>query len=159
MPSRILIADEPTTALDVTVQAQIFDLLNSLKAKVGTAIIMITHDMGAIAEMAQRVLVMYAGRVIEQADVRQILTDPKHPYTKGLISCVPHLNRNPQAERQPLQEIPGIVPALNRLGKGCPFSPRCIHSDSRCQEEMPPLESIGNRHSVACWLTERGQEI
>ncbi len=152
---RVLIADEPTTALDVTVQAQIFDLLNDLKERTGTAIIMITHDMGAIAEMAQRVVVMYAGRIIEQADVVQILTDPRHPYTQGLIRCVPHLTQNPTAERPPLLEIPGVVPPLTQLGSGCPFAPRCEYADAKCRAEMPPSRTIGDSHDVACWLTER----
>ena len=152
---RVLIADEPTTALDVTVQAQIFDLLNDLKKKTGTAIIMITHDMGAIAEMAQRVVVMYAGRIIEQADVKQILTDPRHPYTQGLIRCVPHLTRDPGADRPPLLEIPGVVPPLTHLGSGCAFAPRCQHADARCHREAPAPRAVDGGHDVACWLTER----
>ena len=152
---RVLIADEPTTALDVTVQAQIFDLLNDLKERTGTAIIMITHDMGAIAEMAQRVVVMYAGRVVEQADVTQILTDPRHPYTQGLIRCVPHLTQTPSAERPPLLEIPGVVPPLTQLGSGCPFAPRCEFADGQCRSEMPPSRAIDDGHAVACWLGER----
>ncbi len=152
---RVLIADEPTTALDVTVQAQIFDLLNDLKEKTGTAIIMITHDMGAIAEMAQRVVVMYAGRIIEQADVKQILTDPRHPYTRGLIRCVPHLTREPKVERPPLLEIPGMVPPLTHLGSGCAFAPRCEFADAKCRVEMPPSMAMDSGHAVACWLMER----
>ncbi|MDP7547273.1 MAG: ABC transporter ATP-binding protein [Alphaproteobacteria bacterium] len=152
---RVLIADEPTTALDVTVQAQIFDLLNDLKQKTGTAIIMITHDMGAIAEMAQRVVVMYAGRIIEQADVGQILTDPRHPYTQGLIRCVPHLTQNPSVERPPLLEIPGVVPALSQLGQGCAFAPRCQYADAKCRAEMPTSSTVDGGHDVACWLAER----
>jgi peptide/nickel transport system ATP-binding protein len=152
---RVLIADEPTTALDVTVQAQIFDLLNDLKQKTGTAIIMITHDMGAIAEMAQRVVVMYAGRIIEQGDVNQILTDPRHPYTQGLIRCVPHLTQNPSVERPPLLEIPGVVPALSQLGQGCAFAPRCQFADAKCRAEMPSSSAIDSGHDVACWLVER----
>ncbi|MDP6872215.1 MAG: ABC transporter ATP-binding protein [Alphaproteobacteria bacterium] len=152
---RVLIADEPTTALDVTVQAQIFDLLNDLKERTGTAIILITHDMGAIAEMAQRVVVMYAGRVVEQADVTQILTDPRHPYTQGLIRCVPHLTQTPSLERQPLLEIPGVVPPLTQLGSGCPFAPRCEYADGQCRGEMPPSRAIDDGHAVACWRGER----
>jgi peptide/nickel transport system ATP-binding protein len=152
---RVLIADEPTTALDVTVQAQIFDLLNDLKERTGTAIILITHDMGAIAEMAQRVVVMYAGRVVEQADVTQILTDPRHPYTQGLIRCVPHLTQTPSLERQPLLEIPGVVPPLTQLGSGCPFAPRCEYADGQCRGEMPPTRAIDDGHAVACWRGER----
>ena len=120
---RVLIADEPTTALDVTVQAQIFDLLRNLRDETGTAIILITHDMGAIAEMTKRVVVMYAGRKVEDGPVDQILSDPRHPYTKGLITCVPHLHADPPLERPPLTEIPGVVPSLTQLGQGCPFAP------------------------------------
>jgi peptide/nickel transport system ATP-binding protein len=141
--------------LDVTVQAQIFDLLNDLKDRTGTAIILITHDMGAIAEMAQRVVVMYAGRVVEQADVTQILTDPRHPYTQGLIRCVPHLTQTPSLERQPLLEIPGVVPPLTQLGSGCPFAPRCEYADGQCRGEMPPSRAIDDGHAVACWRSER----
>jgi oligopeptide/dipeptide ABC transporter ATP-binding protein len=152
---RVLIADEPTTALDVTVQAQIFDLLNDLKERTNTAIILITHDMGAIAEMAQSVVVMYAGRIVEKADVNRILTDPRHPYTKGLIRCVPHLTAAPTVERPPLLEIPGVVPPLTHLGSGCPFAPRCEFADAKCREEMPVSRNIDDNHAVACWHTER----
>ena len=123
---QVLIADEPTTALDATVQAQIFDLLQVLQEETGTAIIMITHDMGAIAELADRVVVMYAGRVVESGSVETVLTAPHHPYTKGLIACVPHLETNPTPERKELLEIPGVVPALTDLGRGCAFCPRCL---------------------------------
>ena len=174
---RVLIADEPTTALDVTVQAQIFDLLVDLKERTGTSIILITHDMGAIAEMADRVVVMYAGRIVEEAPVERILEDPLHPYTRGLITCVPHLEERPSPERRPLAEIAGMVPALTALGRGCAFAPRCAHAIDRCRREAPPL--VWNRavprppaapagrqpparaplmgedvHRVACWLHE-----
>jgi oligopeptide/dipeptide ABC transporter ATP-binding protein len=152
---RVLIADEPTTALDVTVQAQIFDLLRELQEQTGTAIILITHDMGAIAEMAHRAMVMYAGRKIEEAPVEQILTDPRHPYTRGLIACVPHMTRDPEPEPPPLKEIPGVVPAMTSLGRGCPFAPRCEHADDRCRAEMPATRSIAEAHLAACWLSER----
>ena len=148
---RVLIADEPTTALDVTVQAQIFDLLIDLKERTGTSIILITHDMGAIAEMADRVVVMYAGRIVEEGPVEVILHDPLHPYTRGLIICVPHLEERPSPERQPLTEIAGMVPALTALGRGCAFAPRCDHAMERCREQAPPL--VGDdEHRVACWL-------
>ncbi len=153
---RVLIADEPTTALDVTVQAQIFDLLKDLQERTGTAIILITHDMGAIAEMAKRTVVMYAGRKIEEAAVDDILGDPRHPYTRGLISCVPHLTRDPSPERPPLTEIPGVVPPLTKLGKGCPFAPRCAHTDDRCRAEMPSSHQVGEGHDITCWL-EQGE--
>ena len=152
---RVLIADEPTTALDVTVQAQIFDLLIDLKERTGTSIILITHDMGAIAEMADRVVVMYAGRVVEEAPVEGILEDPLHPYTRGLITCVPHLEEHPSPERRPLTEIAGMVPALTALGRGCAFAPRCAHAMDRCRSEAPPLMGE-DEHRVACWLHEEG---
>jgi peptide/nickel transport system ATP-binding protein len=149
---RVLIADEPTTALDVTVQAQIFDLLMDLKEKTGTAIVLITHDMGAIAEMADRVIVMYAGRVVEQGAVDVILNEPLHPYTRGLITCVPHLELEPSLERKALKEIPGVVPPLTALGSGCAFAPRCEHATDECRKQAPSLISTKSDHEVACWL-------
>ncbi|WP_416898579.1 MAG: ABC transporter ATP-binding protein [Minwuia sp.] len=147
---RVLIADEPTTALDVTVQAQIFDLLQDLQRETGTAIILITHDMGAIAEMAERVIVMYAGRKVEDGPVGEILSRPLHPYTRGLISCVPHLAAEPSAERHDLVEIPGVVPGLTQLGRdGCPFAPRCAERLDACTDM--PAESGGAEHRVSCW--------
>jgi oligopeptide/dipeptide ABC transporter ATP-binding protein len=153
---RLLIADEPTTALDVTVQAQIFDLLRDLQRDTGTAIILITHDMGVIAEMTRRVVVMYAGRKVEDGPVHAILSNPSHPYTQGLIACVPHLQAEPPAERPLLTEIPGMVPGLAELGKGgCPFAPRCPHAMDRCRQQMPPTTAIASGHSAACWLLEQ----
>ena len=152
----VLIADEPTTALDVTVQAQIFDLLEELQERTHTAIILITHDMGAIAEMADRVVVMYAGRIVEEGKVEAILESPQHPYTQGLISCVPHLDPDPSPERPKLVEIPGVVPALTALGEGCAFAPRCGQSLARCQSEVPPIFDAGGRHRAACWLMAEG---
>jgi len=150
---KVLIADEPTTALDVTVQAQIFDLLKELQEKTKTAIILITHDMGVIAEMAQRVLVMYAGRMVEEAPVDEMLTLPRHPYTQGLIACVPHLHAEPALVPEPLLEIPGVVPSVAELGRGgCPFAPRCSHRMPRCDERMPPQSRVGHEHDTACWL-------
>ena len=151
---RLLIADEPTTALDVTVQAQIFDLLKDLQDKTGAAIVLITHDMGAISEMAQRVVVMYAGRKVEEGPVDEILTNPRHPYTSGLIGCVPHLNADLSGERLPLTEIPGVVPPLTKLGQGCPFAPRCVKALEKCRLEMPPQSVVGEGHRVSCWLIE-----
>jgi len=152
---KVLIADEPTTALDVTVQAQIFDLLRDLKEQTGTAIILITHDMGAIAELAERVVVMYAGRKVEDAPVDEMLGNPSHPYTRGLIACVPHLEPDPPLERQPLTEIPGVVPSLAELGKGgCPFVPRCGFAHDRCRAEMPPPFDVRGRHHASCWLLD-----
>ncbi|MBA3597410.1 MAG: ABC transporter ATP-binding protein [Methylibium sp.] len=149
----ILIADEPTTALDVTVQAQIFDLLRALQHDKGTAILLITHDMGAVAEMADRVMVMYAGRVIEQGTAEQVLRQPGHPYTQGLIECLPELGSSQQAERPELIEIAGVVPSIWELGSGCAFRERCPHAMERCAREVPPMIGVGgNGHTAACWL-------
>ena len=153
---RVLIADEPTTALDVTVQAQIFDLLKDLQKKTGAVVVLITHDMGAIAEMAQRVVVMYAGRKVEDGPVDEILTNPKHPYTSGLIGCVPHLSPDPSEERLPLMDIPGVVPPMTRLGQGCPFAPRCSEALDKCRSEIPAQSVVGENHRVSCWLIENG---
>ena len=149
---RILIADEPTTALDVTVQAQIFDLLQALREETGTAIILITHDMGVVAEMAERVVVMYAGRMVEEGPVREILSEPHHPYTRGLIASVPHLVMDLSDEPEDLTEIPGIVPSLTEFGQGrCLFAPRCPRVSERCRREQPLLDGAGGRHRTACW--------
>jgi oligopeptide/dipeptide ABC transporter ATP-binding protein len=148
---RVLIADEPTTALDATVQAQIFDLLQDLQSETGTAIIMITHDMGAIAELADKVAVMYAGRVVEQGAVATVLGDPQHPYTRGLIDCVPHLELNPSTQRSELLEIPGVVPALTDLNKGCAFAPRCSVCMPHCDASKPALIASEDGHLTACW--------
>jgi len=150
----VLIADEPTTPLDVTVQAQVFDLLNEMQERTGAAIILISHDMGAIAEMADRVMVMYAGRVVEEAPVGEILDNPRHPYTRGLISCVPHMEDSPPPVRAALTEIPGVVPSLTELGTGCSFAPRCAHAAARCRRETPQASSAGGGHRTACWLFE-----
>lgn len=149
---QLLIADEPTTALDVTVQAQIFDLLRDQQARRGTAMLLITHDMGAVSEMADRVVVMYGGRVVEQGGVRQILTQPSHPYTQGLIACLPELDREPDDVRPDLPEIPGVVPSVWDRGVGCPFLDRCGQSLARCRSEFPPLTSVAQGQDVACWL-------
>ncbi|MCW1931584.1 ABC transporter ATP-binding protein [Pararhodobacter zhoushanensis] len=147
---KLLIADEPTTALDVTVQAQIFDLMRDIQAKFGVAIVLITHDMGAIAEMTDRVAVMYAGRVIEQGTSDQILDNPLHPYTRGLIGCIPVLGRAAASTDRlpPLAEIPGVVPPLHLLGDGCAFAERCALADDHCRSVRPPLDDKG--HPVAC---------
>ncbi|MFG5408623.1 ABC transporter ATP-binding protein [Piscinibacter sakaiensis] len=146
----ILIADEPTTALDVSVQAQIFDLLRELQRERGTAILMITHDMGAVAEMADRVIVMYAGRVIEQGRVDAVLSEPRHPYTRGLIACLPELGSSTADARTPLVEIPGVVPSIWELGQGCAFRERCPQALPRCGAEVPPLLRGADGHGVAC---------
>ena len=152
---RVLIADEPTTALDVTVQAQIFDLLQDLQEEMGTAIILITHDMGAIAELADSVAVMYAGRVAEKGGVDTVLSAPSHPYTRGLIECVPHLEPDPPMERSELVEVPGVVPALTDLGAGCAFAPRCAYAFDRCRANVPALMATSQGHASACWLAGR----
>ena len=154
---KILIADEPTTALDVTVQAQIFDLLNDLKRQTGTAIILITHDMGAVAEMAERVIVMYAGRSAEQGPVEQIIETPRHPYTQGLISCVPHIMAQVTETRQALTEVPGIVPPLRAFGQdACLFSSRCPKATEQCLKKRPPDAQFAGDQRAACWHAEDG---
>ena len=138
---KLLIADEPTTALDVTIQAQILDLMRDLKRKIGAAIVLITHDLGVVAEMAQRVIVMYAGRKVEEAPVGELFRRPLHPYTLGLLTSVPKLGATltpSQPER--LTEIPGTVPSLREEIKGCAFAPRCAFATERCHVETPPLE-------------------
>lgn len=156
----ILIADEPTTALDVTVQAQIFDLLSDLKGKNGTATILITHDMGAVGEMADRVLVMYAGRKVEEGSAEHVLQNPAHPYTRALLECRPKLQFGALDSRQRLTEIPGIVPAPGTEGAGCPFVSRCSSPRDRCYSEAPPETRVGPDHSVRCWLAieERAEQ-
>lgn len=152
---KILIADEPTTALDVTVQAQIFDLLRDLRKEFGTSIIMITHDMGAVAEMAERMIVMYAGRKAEVGPVQQIIEHARHPYTKGLISCVPHIMADPTFEREELTEITGIVPGLSEFGQDkCLFAERCHMVEDQCLRARPPEVAFANGQSAACWRAE-----
>jgi|TARA_B110000238_G_C16131845_1_gene441821 oligopeptide/dipeptide ABC transporter ATP-binding protein len=152
---KILIADEPTTALDVTVQAQIFDLLTDLRNQTGAAIILITHDMGAVAEMAERMIVMYAGRKAELGPVDQIIEHPRHPYTKGLIECVPHIQSNPSIERHDLVEVPGIVPSLREFGKDqCLFASRCAYLTEACLASRPNEKQFSNGQSADCWHAE-----
>ncbi|MDH5751603.1 MAG: ABC transporter ATP-binding protein [Deltaproteobacteria bacterium] len=152
----VLIADEPTTALDVTIQAQILELMVELKEKLGTAILMITHDLGVIAETARRVVVMYAGRVVEEAPVDMLFGDPRHPYTMGLLASVPRLDRSALAARPArLSEIKGIVPSLHELPKGCFFAPRCPHADARCHSGYPLWDQIRPGHKVACWYSRQ----
>ena len=154
----LIIADEPTTALDVTVQAQIFDLLNDLRKQTGTAIILITHDMGAVAEMAERMIVMYAGRKVEEGPVQQVIDNAGHPYTQGLISCVPHILEKLTTERQTLQEVPGIVPSLRDFGKDqCLFATRCKYVSEKCNNVRPTEIEFESSQTVACWHTERKQ--
>ena len=149
----VLICDEPSTALDVTVQAQVLDLLRDLRDKTGTAIIMITHDMGVIAEMADRVLVMYAGRKVEYGPTVDVISRPIHPYTIGLINCVPHISDSLDTERRRLPEIPGIILSLTELNRGCAFEPRCSLAQARCKAEVPLLVEKNPGHGAACWVT------
>jgi oligopeptide/dipeptide ABC transporter ATP-binding protein len=144
---RLLIADEPTTALDVTIQAQILDLLRGLQETLGTAVILITHDLGVVAETAHRVVVMYAGKIVEAAPVATIFSDAQHPYTLGLLASVPRID----ADTDRLLTIPGSVPHPAQMPAGCRFSPRCALATARCVVEEPPLATIGRDHTVACW--------
>jgi oligopeptide/dipeptide ABC transporter ATP-binding protein len=150
---KVLIADEPTTALDVTIQAQILDLMRELQETFGTAIILITHDMGVVAENADRVVVMYAGRKVEEASAAELFDNPGHPYTKGLLGSIPHLDEVARSgqRRQRLNEIKGLVPSLFNLPPGCPFAPRCGLATDRCREAPPPLEQHRPGHYIACW--------
>jgi peptide/nickel transport system ATP-binding protein len=147
----LLIADEPTTALDVTIQAQILDLLAEMKSRLGMAIMLITHAMGVVAETAQRVAVMYAGKVIEEAPVGALFADPKHPYTQGLIRSIPRIDT--AATRKPrLETIAGVVPSLLEPAPGCRFAPRCRFASAVCLEATPPLREVAPGHKVACVL-------
>jgi peptide/nickel transport system ATP-binding protein len=148
---QVLLADEPTTALDVTIQAQILDLIRELQDQSGMAIILITHDMGVIAENADRVVVMYAGRKVEEADVDDIFDNPGHPYTKGLLGSIPHLD----SRRTRLNEIKGMVPSLAALPPGCSFAPRCGMASDPCRVTYPPLLQHRPGHWVACWHAEQ----
>ena len=156
---KVLIADEPTTALDVTVQAHIFELLHELRDQTGTSIVLITHDMASVAEMAERVMVMYAGRKVEEGPVEEILTNPLHPYTQGLIKCVPHLMETISLERQDLQEIPGIVPPIRHFGRNeCLFAPRCSFVENRCLNQRPLDSERSADHLTACWVENTNNE-
>jgi peptide/nickel transport system ATP-binding protein/oligopeptide transport system ATP-binding protein len=145
---KLMIADEPTTALDVTIQAQILELMNKLKAETGASILFITHDLGVIAEMAQKVVVMYAGKIMEAADVNDLFGDPKHPYTIGLLSSIPVLGKGKKQKR--LSTIAGVVPSLFRLPEGCLFSERCTVARKECSRVEPPMTHLGNGHIVCC---------
>jgi peptide/nickel transport system ATP-binding protein len=150
---KVLIADEPTTALDVTIQAQILDLIAGLQDRFGTAILLITHDLAVIAETAHRVAVMYAGRIVELAPVAAIFETPRHPYTQGLLRSIPQIVRDRPAR---LTEIPGMVPNLARLGPGCSFAGRCPRVVDQCRAHAPSLQTDGHGHSVACWRASDG---
>jgi oligopeptide/dipeptide ABC transporter ATP-binding protein len=144
---KLLIADEPTTALDVTIQAQILDLMRDLQQRLGTAIILITHDLGVIAETADEVAVMYAGRIVERASARDLFADAQHPYTLGLMASIPRLDE----DKERLQTIEGSVPAPHEQPKGCRFAPRCAVAEARCREAEPPLVALKPGHHVACF--------
>src|SRR5579863_5651322 len=156
---RVLIADEPTTALDVTIQAQILDLILDLQKKLGTAVVLITHDLAVVAETAQHVIVMYAGKKVEEADVEELFEAPLHPYTHGLLASIPQLavigGEAGVAANGRLKEIPGLVPALTNLPPGCSFAPRCAFADERCRSLYPPYEQKRPGHWAACWHSER----
>ncbi|WP_412103120.1 ABC transporter ATP-binding protein [Polaromonas sp. SM01] len=149
----VLIADEPTTALDVTIQAQIIDLIKRLQKELGMAVIMITHDLGVVAESCDRVVVMYAGRKVEEASVLDLFDRPLHPYTRLLMASMPSMNT--QGTR--LAEIPGMVPAPHELGRGCAFAARCSYAQPRCRAETPGLSDQGERHVVACFAVEENR--
>jgi peptide/nickel transport system ATP-binding protein len=149
----LLIADEPTTALDVTIQAQILDLLKRLQKEFGMGVILITHDLGVVAESCDRVVVMYAGRKVEEADVADLFDRPLHPYTRALMLSMPAMNTRSRR----LAEIPGMVPAPHELGRGCAFAARCPHAGDRCRAEQPALTAQGSGHVVACFAVEEGR--
>jgi peptide/nickel transport system ATP-binding protein len=150
---KLLIADEPTTALDVTIQAQILKLMLELKGRFGAAVMLITHDLGVVAETCQRVIVMYAGRKVEEAPVLELFDRPMHPYTRGLMASIPRRRQQQSARR--LREIPGIVPSLREPIAGCPFAPRCGFATDRCRSEAPPLMERALGHWAACWHVDR----
>ncbi|MCP5155784.1 MAG: ABC transporter ATP-binding protein [Ectothiorhodospiraceae bacterium] len=152
--SKLLIADEPTTALDVTIQAQILDLIVSLQEELGMAVMLITHDLGVIAETSDDVVVMYAGEVVERLPIDQLFESPRHPYTQGLLRSIPRLGEKFVHGKRALTEIPGMVPNLIRLPPGCPFAPRCALAFDRCRAERPPLFAVGADHEAKCWLAE-----
>jgi oligopeptide/dipeptide ABC transporter ATP-binding protein len=149
---KILLADEPTTALDVTIQAQILDLMFGLKEQLGMAIILITHNLGVVAESARRVVVMYCGKVVEEGPVLEIFKQPQHPYTQGLLQSLPRLEEKASGQKQRLMEIPGIVPSPYNLPSGCKFHPRCPKAQAICQEQEPPLEKVPGGHDSACFF-------
>ena len=153
---KLLIADEPTTALDVTIQAQIMTLIRDLKEEMNMALILITHDMGVVAEMAERVIVMYAGNAVEEADVKTLFKSPLHPYTQGLLESIPRLE---DEGKEDLKVIDGSVPGLHDMPKGCRFSPRCAYCTGHCTEELPPLVDVGGGHKVRCFKAMEQQEV
>jgi oligopeptide/dipeptide ABC transporter ATP-binding protein len=149
---QLLLADEPTTALDVTIQAQIIDLMQRLKDEMETSIVLISHNLGLIAEMAKRVVVMYAGKVAEEAPVDDLFREPLHPYTQGLLESIPWIGRKLETGRRELQEIPGVVPGLLEMPDGCRFHPRCPRVLNKCRREAPPMVRLDGGRRVLCWL-------
>lgn len=152
---KLLIADEPTTALDVTIQAQILDLIKKLRKEYGMSVMLITHDLGVIAEMADRVIVMYAGQVVEETDVFTLFDNPQHPYTKALISSIPQIDAE---EGERLTAIPGMVPSLYQMVEGCRFHTRCSFATERCKKEAPSLLQTGKDHFARCWMSAEAVE-
>ncbi len=148
---RLILADEPTTALDVTIQAQILELMEELQQSLGTSVILITHNLGVVAEFARRVIVMYSGKIVEEGPVEPIFEAPLHPYTIGLLHSIPKLGQKATTGKQRLAEIPGIVPSLNDLPEGCSFHPRCSRAKEVCRKENPSLVERAPGHRVACW--------
>lgn len=151
---KLLIADEPTTALDVTIQAQVLELIRKIKEDFNTSVLLITHDLAVVAEMVDRVIVMYAGKIVEEAPVKDLFKIPLHPYTQGLLESVPRIDRVKRGKniKEPLPEIPGLVPNLINLPKGCAFSPRCSKAMPICREQSPSMSLLEGHHSVSCWL-------
>ena len=155
---KLLIADEPTTALDVTIQAQILSLMRGLKEKFGMSVLLITHDLGVIAQVAQRIMVMYAGQIVEQAAVIDLFSRPFHPYTRGLLQSIPKIGSRAQGRHARLAEIPGTVPPLTEPIAGCKFAQRCRHAFARCREERPDVSSVADGHEVRCWLMQHPEK-
>jgi oligopeptide/dipeptide ABC transporter ATP-binding protein len=149
---KLLIADEPTTALDPTIQAQILELIGKIQRELGMAVMYITHDLGVVAETCDRVMVMYAGRIVEKAAVRDLFRQAAHPYTQGLLKSVPRLH----AKKERLHSIEGMVPHFAEMPIGCAFHPRCPFADEQCIKERPVLQTVGTQHEAACWKTEKG---
>jgi len=150
---KLLIADEPTTALDVTIQAQILDLIRKLRREFGTAVILITHDLGVVAGLTDKINVMYAGYIVESASTEELFRNPRHPYTLGLLRSIPRIN---EERREKLIPIEGLPPDLIDAPPGCPFAPRCVYAVDRCREENPHLEPVSRGHHIACWVDVRG---
>ncbi|WDL97953.1 ABC transporter ATP-binding protein [Alicyclobacillus sp. ALC3] len=148
---RLLIADEPTTALDVTIQAQILELMKEVSESFGTSTLLITHDLGVVAETCERVAVMYAGQIVEEGTVEEIFFEPQHPYTRGLLNAIPKIDAT---SKQRLQPIDGTVPSLTKMPTGCHFAPRCPFATQQCVDEAPSLFTVHDRHTSRCWLNE-----